>query len=145
MYSALLIGGGIVGGTRGVMAQHSAAQHDKYARKPEAYARNAINYGVQGTVIGSGIYGLGKAAKNSSRIASVMAGVGAGIGVVKGIKDQQYALKHYNSPEYGPGVVDNRPSAFIIQGLKSGVKYSMFGLGAYGALDVASSLLRKKL
>ena len=146
MYSAYLAGGGIVGGIHGAVTQHQAAQHDPYAGTPKAYALNTIGNGLQGAAIGSGVYGITQAvAKANVKTAGIMAGVGATIGFAKGVSNQRYALKHYNSPEYGPGAVDDSAGAYIGNGLRTSAKFAMFGLGAYGALDVASSILRKSL
>ena len=77
-------------------------------------------------------------------IGTTMTAVGAGLGVIKGIDNQIYASKHYNGPGYGPGEATADIKSLTMSGLRYGAQGAMYGLGAYGALEVAQAIIKKR-
>ena len=146
MYGAFITGGTLIGGAYGAINQHKAAQYDPKANKPKHYMANIGSEGIQGAMIGSGVYEITQAiAKSNIKTAGIVAGVSGAFGFIKGVKNQKYAAKHYNTPEYGPGIVKDDLGTLMHSGMRYGGTFAITGLGIYGALDVASSILRKSL
>jgi hypothetical protein len=71
------------------------------------------------------------------------AGIGAGLGAIKGIDNQIYASKNYNGPGYGPGEARADFPSLARSGLRYGAQGAVYGLAAYGALEVAQNMLKK--
>ena len=82
--------------------------------------------------------------ENFVGVGTTITAIGAGLGVIKGIDNQIYASKHYNGPGYGPGEARADARSLTMSGLRFGSQGALYGLGAYGALEIAQSMLKTR-